>query len=94
MTAKEVMLVSERESTTVFTYKYRQHHKRIGKAKMSAERELNRRGNGRKKNLDIKSLGRELVDGQMTTQMITGDRPVIPVVTLQLESDYPQPNPW
>lgn len=40
---------------------------------MSAERELNRRGNGRKKKLHIKSLGSELVEGQMTTQMITGD---------------------
>lgn len=49
MTAKEVMLVSQRESTMLSTYKYRQHDKRSGKAKISEDRELNRRGNGRKK---------------------------------------------
>lgn len=37
MTAKEVMLVSQRDSTMISTYKYRQHDKRSGKAKMSAE---------------------------------------------------------
>lgn len=49
MTAKELMLVSQRESTMLSTYKYRQRDKRNGKAKTSEERELNRRGNGRKK---------------------------------------------
>lgn len=62
---------------------------------MSAERELNRRGNGRKKKLHITSLGRELLYGQIITWMIMGDwRPMIPaVITLQLESDGHQPNP-
>lgn len=42
------------------------------------------------KTLKAIGLGRQLVDGQM----ITGDwSPVIPVVTQQLNSDYPQPKP-
>lgn len=72
MIAKDVMLVSQRESTMTSMYKYRQHDKRSGKVKTSAERQLNRRGNGRKKNCMLE-IQAELVEGQMTTQMIWGD---------------------
>lgn len=74
MTAKEATLVSQRDSTTISTYKYRQHDKRSGKAKMSAETLLCSTEEGMvEKKLHNRSLGRELVDGQMTTQMIMGD---------------------
>lgn len=71
MTAKEVMLVSQRESTMLSTYKYRQHdevgrQKHQGRGSPTEEAMV-------EKNLHIKSLGRKLVDGQTITQMITGD---------------------
>lgn len=73
MAEKEVMLVSQRGSTMISMYKYSSMTKEVGRQKRQQRGSATEEGIVEKKNLLVRSLGRELVEGQMTTQMIRGD---------------------